>query len=110
MNQERDLLFKLAPELTDRLGPIVIWEFTASFISNGSWIARMDYMLEGERSNKNMKSILIDGFSFNDKPKIISTRYMNPRIFMESRLVALLREGFIRYIIESPPIDEERTA
>jgi hypothetical protein len=110
MDKKRELLYKLAPELNNRLGPIAIWEFTASFMSDGWWLARVDYILEGQLPAKHMKGLLIDGYYSGDKCIISSTRIMNPRVFLERRSIAILRAGIIQLTIEAPPIDEERTA
>jgi hypothetical protein len=104
--EETALLIKLAPALNQRLGPLVVWAFTASFMADGWWISRMDYTLEGEDQTKTMKGLLMEGrtptFGIVNTPEIRTMNYMRPRIFRERPSIAILREGLILLELESP--------
>jgi len=95
---EDALLARLAPTLNGMLGgALVVWEFTASFMSDGHWVSRMDYTLEGE-DRKAMKSLLMEGRG----SKISMTHPMRPRVFIGSKYMAILRAGLIMMELESP--------
>jgi hypothetical protein len=107
MNEEElSLLGRLAPRLNERLGPLVIWTFSASFMP-GLWISRVDYTLEGEDPKRQMKSVLIEGRDrIDDRVTIDQFIPMRPRIFRYRPSIAILREGLIMLELESPDLGE----
>ena len=99
---ELQLLSRTVGYLNKRLGNfLVIWEFTASFCSDGSWVARMDYTLEGEASSK-MKGLFIQGY--NDK--IDTINQIRPRVFMIRPSIVRLRAGMLELEVQNPDMGE----
>ncbi len=99
---ELSLLRTIAPQLTSRLGPILIWVFSATFTSFGTWVVRMDYVREGDDPDVKMKSILLEGT--NDR--IEGSQPMRPRIFRERPSIIILRDGLIQLELEAPELGE----
>lgn len=100
--EELSLLSRIAPQLNERLDPLVVWAFTASFMS-GLWICRIDYTIEGENPKAEMKSALIEGRDrFDNLVAIDRFVSLKPRIFRERPSIAILREGLIMLELESP--------
>lgn len=104
--EELSLLGRLAPQLNERLGPLVVWAFSASFMP-GLWISRVDYTIEGEDPKRQMKSALIEGQDrFDDRVTIDQFIPMRPRIFRDRPSIAILREGLIMLELESPELGQ----
>jgi hypothetical protein len=102
-DEEWALLRLLAPQLNDRLGPLTVYIFTASFMySDQTWVARMEYTLEGEDSEKDLKSLLMEGKG----PVIWNTSVMKPRVFRDRPSIAILRQGLIEMELEGPDAGE----
>ena len=102
-DEEWALLSLLAPQLNEQLGPLVVYIFTASFVfNNQAWVARMEYTLEGEDPDKDMKSLLMEGSA----SKIWTQSIMKPRIFRDRPSIAILRQGLIEMELENPDAGE----
>ncbi len=100
-DDEWSLLRLLAPQLNEQLGPLVVYIFTASFTSN-TWVARIEYTLEGEDPDKDMKSLLMEG----QGAKIWNRSVMKPRTFRDRPSIVILRQGLIEMELESPDVGE----